>query len=231
LTPLLALFDVDGTLFLTHDPLSARALVTSLEQVYDVELTPDGPDRVEHQGLTAKRIARNVLRAANLADTAIDERLDSWCARFADTYIEFLSRADTTHWQARSGAAAGLARLQDADVRLALLTGNPEPVARARMERLGLGRFFPSGQGAFGCDAEERGALLDLARARAGDWPPGSTAEIGDTRHDVASAKAAGVRSIAISSPRSDPAELEQADVLVHDMDGIVRALLDGRED
>jgi phosphoglycolate phosphatase len=231
LTPLLALFDVDGTLFLTHDPLSARALATSLEQVYEVELTPDAPDRVEHEGLTAKRIARNVLRAAHLADAAIDERLDPWCARFADTYLEFLSRADTRHWEARPGAAEGLARLLDADVRLALLTGNPEPVARARLARLGLGRFFPLGQGAFGCDAEERVSLLALARARAGGWPPGSTAEIGDTRRDVASAKAAGVRSIAISSSRGDPPELEQADVLVHDMDGIVRALLRGHED
>ena len=31
MTALLALFDVDGTLFLTHDPLSSRALVATLE--------------------------------------------------------------------------------------------------------------------------------------------------------------------------------------------------------
>jgi phosphoglycolate phosphatase len=228
LRPLLALFDVDGTLFLTHDPLAARALARALEQVFGVELAAEAPDRVEHRGLTAKRIARNVLRAAAVPDELIDERLDALCARFAETYLDLLAGADTTHWKARPGAGEGLARLQDAGVRLALVTGNPEPVARARMERLGLARFFPAGQGAFGCDAEQRGALLELALARAGDWPAASAAEIGDTREDIASAKAAGLRSIAISSPRSDPGELADAAVVVHDMDGIVRALLEG---
>ena len=35
----------------------------------------------------------------------------------------------------------------------ALLTGNPEAVARARMKRLGLDTFFPDGEGAFGCQS------------------------------------------------------------------------------
>jgi beta-phosphoglucomutase-like phosphatase (HAD superfamily) len=43
LTPLLALFDLDGTLFLTHDPLSGRALVETLEQTYGIEVDPDAP--------------------------------------------------------------------------------------------------------------------------------------------------------------------------------------------
>ncbi|HEX6490192.1 MAG TPA: HAD family hydrolase [Gaiellaceae bacterium] len=222
----LALFDVDGTLFLTHDPLSGLALVQSLERCYELELAAGAPDRVEHKGLTAKLIARNVLHAAGLADTEIDERLDAWCGEFAARYLRLLSTADTRHWRARPGAAEGLARLERGGVRLALLTGNPEPVARARMERLGLGRFFPAGQGAFGCEAEERVELLELARARAGGWPAAETAEIGDTPRDVASARAAGIHSIAISSPRSNPAALERADLVVHDMDGIVRALL-----
>jgi hypothetical protein len=83
LTPLLALFDLDGTLFLSHDPLSGRALVETLGQTYDVEVDPDAPANVDHRGLTAKRIGRNVLRDAGLPGAAIDERLDLWCARFA----------------------------------------------------------------------------------------------------------------------------------------------------
>ena len=99
-------------------------------------------------------------------------------------------------------------------------------MARARLQRLGLTTFFPQGEGAFGCEAEERIALLELARRRAGDWPAEVTAEIGDTREDVTSAKAAGFRSIAVSSPRTDRSELAGAAVIVDDMDGIVRALL-----
>ena len=96
-----------------------------------------------------------------------------------------------------------LTRLQEGGVRLALLTGNPEAMARARMERLGLAAFFPQGQGAFGCDAEDRVELLAIARERAGDWPAGRTVEIGDTPRDVESAHAAGVRAIHVRSPRS----------------------------
>ena len=227
MTALLALFDLDGTLFLTHDPLSGRALVATLEQVYDVEVPADAPANVEHRGLTAKRIGRNVLRAAGVADAAVDERLDTWCAAFAERYLELLAATDTSDWALRPGAAEGLARLQAAGVRLGLVTGNPEPMAKMRLERLGLARFFPPGEGAFGCEAEERGALLELARMRAGDWPASATAEIGDTPEDVSTAKAAGFRSIAVTSPRArDRAELAGADVIVDDMDGVVRALL-----
>jgi phosphoglycolate phosphatase-like HAD superfamily hydrolase len=177
--------------------------------------------------LTAKRIVRNVLRGANLPDAVIDERLDRWCARYAERYVELLGEADTTGWTTRPDAAAGLARLESRGVRLALVTGNPEPMARARLERLGLARFFPRGQGAFGCEAEERRTLLELARKRAGDWPAGATAEVGDTPADVTSAKADGVRSIAVTSARTeDPGELAGADVIVNDMGEIVRALL-----
>jgi len=227
LTALLALFDLDGTLFLTHDPLSGRALVATLEQVYGVQVHADAPANVEHRGLTAKRIGRNVLRAAGVADSAVDERLDTWCAAFAERYLELLADADTSGWAPRPGAAEGLARLQTEGVRLGLVTGNPEPMAWTRLERLGLARFFPPGQGAFGCEAEERGALLELARKRAGDWPASATAEIGDTSEDVSTAKAAGFRSIAVNSPRArDRAELAGADVIVDDMDGVVQALL-----
>jgi phosphoglycolate phosphatase-like HAD superfamily hydrolase len=66
------------------------------------------------------------------------------------------------------------------------------------MERLGLSRCFPSGQGAFGCDAESRTDLIGIARERAGGWPASATVEIGDTRRDASSAHDAGVRSIIV---------------------------------
>ena len=222
----LALFDLDGTLFLTHDPLSGRALRETLKEVYGIEVAATAPDNVEHRGLSARRIARNVLRAAGLSDEEVDRRLPEWCSRYAERYLELLDATDTSDWEARPGAAEGLARLEAASVRLALVTGNPEPVARARLERLGLAGFFPAGQRVFGCEAEERTILLELARHRAGAWPADRTAEVGDTREDVATAKAVGIHSIAVASPCSDLAELAAADALVVDMDGIVQALL-----
>ena len=223
--PLLALFDVDGTLFLTHDPLSAEALRDTLVEHYAVVLPANAVDRIDHPGQTALRIAREVLRGTGLDDRAIDDRLRAWCARFAAAYLVLLAGADTSRWQSASGAAAALSRLGRAGVRLALLTGNPESMARARMERLGLARFFPAGQGAFGCDAEARSELIELARGRAGSWPAADTVAIGDTRRDIESARQAGIRSIALRSSRSTNSFVG-ADAVCDDLDSVATTLL-----
>jgi phosphoglycolate phosphatase len=190
-TSLLVLLDVDGTLFLTDDPLAGCALRETLTERFGVELPEDAVERVDHRGQTALRIARLVLGDE-------DADLSGWCRDFGARYVELLATADTSRWRAAPQAA--LEALAEAGHRLALLTGNPEPMARARMERLGLDRFFEPGQGAFGCDAESRVELIELARARAGDWPAARTVEIGDTERDTTSAHAAGVRSIRVGA-------------------------------
>lgn len=202
MTPLLVLFDVDGTLFLTHDPLAGRALRETLSEHFGVELPEDALERVDHEGQTSLRIGRLVLRDAGLDPPD----LGPWCAEFASRYLQLLSEADTSDWRAALGAEEVLARLQEAGHRLGLLTGNPEQIARARIERLGLARFFPAGQGAFGCESESRAELIALARARAGGWPAESTVEVGDTALDVSSAREAGIRSLRVGpdAPLSD---------------------------
>jgi len=195
---LLVLLDVDGTLFLTHDPLAREALSETLEERFEVRLPEDAIEHVDHEGQTSLRIARLVLETAGVDAEGIDDGLGTWCRRFAERYLELLVHADTSGWRAAPGAEQALERLTDAGHRLALLTGNPEPMARARMERLGLARFFPRGQGAFGCEAESRSELIDLARARSGGWPAHATVEIGDTARDATSAREAGIRSIRV---------------------------------
>jgi phosphoglycolate phosphatase-like HAD superfamily hydrolase len=195
---LLVLFDVDGTLFLTDDPLAGRALRETLTERFGVELPEDAIERVDHAGQTAIRIARLVLLQAGLGEAAFDRDLSGWCDEFARRYVELLSRTDTTGWQA--APREPLERLAEAGHALALLTGNPEPMARARMERLGLNDLFKSSQGAFGCEAESRVALIGLARERAGDWPAEATVEIGDTPRDASSAREAGVRPIVLDA-------------------------------
>ncbi len=54
------------------------------------------------------------------------------------------------------------------DVRLSLVTGNYEPVARLKLARAGIGGHFPAGQGGFGSDSEDRAVLPATARRRAG---------------------------------------------------------------
>ena len=222
---LLALFDIDGTLFLTHDPLSSKALLGSLRELFPVDPADDAVERVDHAGQTAKRIARLVLCGEGLDGSAIEPTLDEWCTRFGTAYVELLEHADTHRWEAAPGASDALERLERARLRLALLTGNPEPMARARLVRLGLERFFPAGQGAFGCDGEERGALIELARRRAGNWPAERTVEVGDTQRDVETARAAGARAIAVRSRRAG-ATFPEADAVCDDLAQVSDQLL-----
>jgi phosphoglycolate phosphatase len=196
-TPLLALFDVDGTLFLTDDPLAGIALRETLTEWYGVTLPDDAIEHVDHRGQTSLRIGRLVLAAAGVEEP---DRLPDWCGAFAERYVELLTDADTSDWRTPADAERSLRRLAAAGLRLALLTGNPEPMARARMDRLQLGRFFPRGQGAFGCESESRVELIALARARAGDLEARATVEIGDTQRDAATSTEAGIRSILVGS-------------------------------
>ena len=203
---LLVLFDVDGTLFVKHDPLASRAMSETLEERFGVGLPRDPIEPVDHAGQTSLRIARLVLEAAGVAHDRIDDGLARWCPRFAERYLELLAAADTGGWRAARGAHEALGRLEGASHRLALLTGNPELIARARMERLGLARFFGVGQGAFGCESESRPELIGLARARAGGWPAELTVAVGDTPRDASSALEAGVRSIVVDREDLRPA-------------------------
>ncbi len=185
---MLVLFDVDKTLFLNSDPLMGQATTDAIETVWGLKVPDDAIRGVNHPGQTATRIAREILRLEGLSDEEIDPRLARWCEEASVRYLELLDDADTSDWRAPEGTAEALSQIEHK----ALLTGNPELVARARMLRIGLAEFFPPGQGAFGCDAEERAELIDIARRRAGDWPRERTVAVGDTAADVAGARAAG---------------------------------------
>ena len=191
-----------------------------------MELPVDAVERVDHLGQTSLRIARLVLRDAGLGEAAIDAGLRDWCASFGERYLELLARADTSGWESAPGAGRALERLRAAGLQLALLTGNPEPVARARMKVLGLAGYFLDHHGAFGCEAESRGQLLDLARERAGGRRAEETVEVGDTLRDVESAHEGGVRSIIVRSPRGSGERFRDADAVCDNLDEVTSQLL-----
>ncbi len=118
-------------------------------------------------------------------------------------------------------ALDALAR-EPASYRLALVTGNLEPVARRKLASAGIGHYFDAGQGGFGSDSEHRGELPAVARARAGGWPRGRTVVIGDTPRDIACARVDGVRVIGVATGPYSAEELADADAVV---DGVRAAL------
>jgi phosphoglycolate phosphatase-like HAD superfamily hydrolase len=115
-------------------------------------------------------------------------------------------------------------------VKLSLVTGNLEAVARLKLARAGLGDYFPTGQGAFGSDAEDRTELPAIARRRAGangtPYPRAGTVVVGDTPNDIACAHADGVRCVAVATGPYAAAELDKADAVVTGLDDLERVLL-----
>jgi phosphoglycolate phosphatase len=176
----IALFDVDGTLLLTPDPIAVRAILDAID--------PSLPDatflQLPHAGQTALWQVAQILG---------HEPDPGWCSRAERRYAELLG--DTAHWQKPDGADDVLAELARRGVQLALLTGTPEGIARLRMQRLGLAQFFVEGQGAFGCESADRVELIRLALARAGAQPEDAVL-IGNTPLEEATAQAAGLRAI-----------------------------------
>ena len=212
----LVLFDVDGTLLLTHDDVYVEANRVALTEVYGT--APEGADV---PGDTATAHTRRALSAAGLSTAEIDAGLARWCHVFSASYVRLLGSADTSHWEVGPGAHEALAALE----RPALLTGNPPAVAHARMERLGLNAYFPLDQGAFGCEREQRVELFALARERAGDWPADRTVAVGDTPIDVGSAHAAGCLCVAVATGRYGRDQLAAADVVIPDLTSLGPAL------
>jgi phosphoglycolate phosphatase-like HAD superfamily hydrolase len=212
----LVLFDVDGTLLLTHDEVYVEANRLALTEVFGV--APEGPDV---PGDTATAHTRRALSAAGVSSEEIDAGLARWCETFSEHYVRLLAVADTSHWVLGPGAHEALA----ATARPALLTGNPPKVAHARMERLGLATYFTPGQGAFGCERESRVDLFALARERAGDWSAERTVAVGDTPLDVSSAHQAGCRCIGVTTGRYGRDELRDADAVISDLTQLGAAL------
>ncbi len=113
--------------------------------------------------------------------------------------------------------------------RLSLVTGNLEPVARLKLARAGVGRFFAAGQGGFGSDDEDRGRLPAIARGRASDppWPRARTVVIGDTPRDIACARVDEVRVAAVATGPYAIEALADADAVVDDAHALLPVLTD----
>ncbi len=213
---LLLLFDIDGTLLLGASDQHRDSIHVALREVHG--LADPVAAHVAAPGRTDGDIARQILLRSGVSAERIDDRAD---AVRDVTCREFAQRCpDELREKVAPGMVELLAQLDARNgVRLALLTGNFEPIARLKMDRAGLGRRFERGQGAFGSDHEDRAALPAVARTRAGTsgraHPRGRTMVIGDTPNDIACARADGVRCLAVATGPFQASELSAADAVV----------------
>ncbi|MFL5863178.1 MAG: haloacid dehalogenase-like hydrolase [Solirubrobacteraceae bacterium] len=230
--PLLLLFDIDGTLLGHAAGAHSEALREALRQVHSVD-TRAQRAHISPAGRTDGEIARLLLLGAGISARTIDEGASAVREACCEAYARLCppSLAD----KVLPGVAELVEWLAERDdVRLSLVTGNFERVARLKLGRAGLGHYFPSGQGGFGSDSEDRAALPHIARRRAGHngvaHPRKRTIVIGDTPRDIACARADDVRCFAVASGQYTAAELSGADGVAADA-GALRRLLESEID
>lgn len=197
-----------------------------MREVWGVE--DPGPAAVRAAGRTDGEIAREICLLGGVAAERIDAERD----RFRDACAAAYARRCPPDLRDRLAphAAEVVAALAAHDgVRLSLVTGNLEPVARLKLERAGLAPFFATGEGGFGSDAEDRSELPAIARRRAGTngtpHPRATTVVVGDTPNDIACARADGVRCVAVATGPYGAGELAAADAVVASLRELPAAL------
>ncbi len=188
------LFDIDGTLVRSRDPVHYFAFQYAMRRVFALEATIDN---VPVQGNTDVGILRAVLRREGLADAEIDAGLPAMiehmcaearrnaaqmCPELCPSIHELIS---TLYAQGKLLGAA---------------SGNLETIGWLKLEKAGLRAMFSFGS--FSHPLEYRADIfregVKMARQRLG--PGASVYVVGDTPADIEAAQAVGVPVIAVAT-------------------------------
>lgn len=230
----LALFDVDGTLIVAGDRAHHDAFVLAAAEVHGVTVDLDGiplGGRLDHQ-ITADALAR-----AGLGPAVIAERRAELMATMGRHY-RALVPPDGRRAHLLPGVVASLDACAAAGIACGVVTGGAASIVPWKLTAAGLLDRF--GVLACGDEADDRADLIELARVRArihwgADFDPAATVVVGDTPNDIAAARLAGTRVVAVATGRWSLTELAEhrPDGLLADLAdpaAVLAALTDGRE-
>lgn len=233
--PIIALFDIDGTL-LQAGGAGRRAVELALSEVLE-ELEAELEEEVSlHSVEFAGRTDPWIVRAAltHYGVMADDGLVHEVIRRYVAHLPGELERADA--FEVLPGVLSLLSELSGRDdLVVGLGTGNTQTAAYAKLARGGLDSFFAFG--GFGSDHSERPEVLRTALHR-GLEETGAEREdarvvvIGDTPHDVAAARAIGAHCVAVSTGSYEASALRAAgaSVVVSDLSASeVRSAFDRR--
>jgi phosphoglycolate phosphatase-like HAD superfamily hydrolase len=194
----LILWDIDGTLIYSGG-VAGEAMRAAMERVYG---RATSAERHAYAGKTDQQIILETFAERAHADLLplLEQFTATYLAELEARREEFLARGYVLE-----GVVAALERLAGAPVVQSLLTGNLRPVARFKLDLLGLTRYFDFDAGAYGSDHYIRANLAPIATERAArrysrPFVGRDVVVIGDTPNDIDCGRAAGARTIAVAS-------------------------------
>jgi phosphoglycolate phosphatase len=217
----LILWDIDGTL-IRAGAIAGEAFGRAVARVLGREIGEHG---VHMSGLTDPLIAERILAFAEADPALVPEVIDHLEAELAGAE-ELLRQGG----RVLPGVVEVLPRLAAVDgVVQSVLTGNTAANAAVKLKAFGLDRWIDLSIGAFGSDHAVRNELVPIALGRSG-FDPAGVWVVGDTPHDLACARAGGVRCLLVGTGRIPLSELEGigADAVLPDLADVeaVAALL-----
>ncbi len=187
--PSAVLFDLDGTLIDTTE-----LILASCRHTFQRHLKDGCPPREALIATFGRSLPESLL------ETAIAEGVANTHALAAEMLATYRAHNDEHHdalIRPFNGIDAMLAALRAAGLRLAVVTSKRERSARLGMARYGLADFFEVA--IFHDDTvlhkPDPAPLVEAARRL--DVPPAAATYVGDSVHDVAAGRAAGMRTIA----------------------------------
>jgi len=211
------LFDIDGTLLQSHG-VGWRSVDAALTALAGGTFDFSG---IQFSGKTDLQIFGEILEAAAEAGLSVTAaQADAFGALYA---AELRANLPSATIEGLPGAVDLVRRLAAEGTEMGMLTGNLEPLAYLKIERVDLSAAeLPFG--AFGSDHADRNALPTVAARGASERYGREVAHadlviIGDTPRDIACARAVGARVVAVATGRFAVEDLREADVVLETLE------------
>ena len=194
----LILFDIDGTLLKGMSKIHFKSFSEAISRVFKVDASPAD---INHSGKTDTRIILEVLEKHGISRDKVLPRLKEIYKIMIDFYkknVDF-----DTDIKPNDNIEKILSILKKKGYILGLLTGNLEKIARTKIGKFDLNKYFPFG--AFGEISVNRSELLeDVIKQAEFKFDIKLSKEdvyvIGDTRYDIEGVKELGVKIIAVAT-------------------------------
>lgn len=215
-SPLLLLFDIDGTLIDTGGA-GLNALSAAFLDSFGLQSRAAEMPKLELAGSTDGGITRSLCAHFDIVVADNDPSVRAFYASYLEKLRANLNGSHRHEGRRLPGMPELLHRLRDeTDHTLALLTGNIADGAWLKVEHFGFDNVFEFG--AFGDDHHDRNELGPIALGRAHQhhdtrtFTPDQTIIIGDTPKDIACARACGARAVAVATGKFSVSELERCE-------------------
>ncbi|RME66955.1 MAG: phosphoglycolate phosphatase [Alphaproteobacteria bacterium] len=218
--PETVIFDLDGTLVDTA-PDVTRAVNYVLRSAGRRAIAPAQVRNLVGRG--SRALIAEALAASGHPGASNDE-----VERLLPAFLDFYGANIALESRPFAGAVDILKILSNAGVRLAVCTNKFENLSRRLLAALDLEGYFHANLGGDSLDVRKPHPRHLLAAIAAAGGRPETSAMIGDSRTDVATAKAAGVPVILVDFGYSDvPIESLEADAVISHFAALPSVLAD----